>query len=255
MTRASPAADTAFSAEQYAAAYPDGIERHWWTAARTRLVAACIARCAGRDATVLEVGCGRGVAVRGLTALGVRCFGVELADVVPLPEVEGIVTTAANALDLSEAIRSRYDTVLLLDVIEHLSDPEAFLRDLEAGFPSLARVIVTVPARREIWSNYDEYYGHRRRYDLNDLHELANRLGWETRLSQYFFHVLYPPAWVMKKFGVRRAVRIVAPTGWRSRIHALVAHAMALESRVLPGSWRGSSAIACFELRRHPLAA
>jgi hypothetical protein len=249
MTRVDHAADSAYSPEQYAASYPEGIERHWWTAARTRIVAAFVARCARPDATLLEVGCGMGVSVRGLRRLGVRCSGVEVADVVPLPEVADCVTTGTNALDLPEAVRRRYDTVLLLDVIEHLSDPDGFLRDLAAGFPSLETVVVTVPARGEIWSNYDAFFGHFRRYDLRGLRELAARLGWQTRLSRYFFHLLYPPAWLMKQLGIPRAVKIAAPRGWRCRIHALVANAMVLESRWLPGSWPGSSAIACFDLR------
>ena len=238
-----------FSAEQYDAAYPDGIEHHWWMTARTKIVASVIRATSDGPPMVLEIGCGKGVVVRGLRDMGVACWGVELAPVTPLPDVTAYVVTATNALDLPESLRMDCDTILLLDVLEHLTDPMQFLHTLEAGFASLRRIIVTVPARPEVWSNYDEHYGHQQRYTLEQLRVLATRMGWRLRSARYFFHSLYPLAWVMARMKLDRDVRLRAPQQFARVLHRVLALIMMLDYQALPGSLAGTSAMACFDLR------
>ena len=55
-----------------------------------------------------------------------------------------------DAWDLPLAERVRFDTILLLDVIEHIPDPAALLKRLSDGFPNLSHLIVTVPACQEL---------------------------------------------------------------------------------------------------------
>ena len=237
-----------FSAQQYNDAYPDGIERHWWMRARSAIVAAVIRECAPSRAGVLEVGCGRGAAVLGLRAAGIGCQGVELADVAPLPAVAAHVTVATDALALPFDWRQGIDTLLLLDVLEHLQDPQGFLRALAQGFPKLRRVIVTVPAGPSLWSNYDKYYGHQRRYRRAGLRELAADLGWRIPLCRHFFHTLFAPAWVQSRLGLARPVRLRAPGAATNGLHHMLAWAMRWDYRCLPGALPGTSAIACLEL-------
>jgi hypothetical protein len=54
---------------------------------------------------------------------------------------------------------------LLLDVLEHQEHDRAFLRELVDKMDSGATLIVTVPALRALWSDWDVVLGHFRRYD------------------------------------------------------------------------------------------
>ena len=82
-----------------------------------------------RPATVLDLGCGSGTFARECERLGARVTGIDAAASPP----PGSMTTFKRA----ELERERlpvdafdYDVVLLLDVIEHLDEPEAFLISL-----------------------------------------------------------------------------------------------------------------------------
>ena len=98
-------------------------------------------------ATLLDVGCGPGFIAQRCRADGVHVTGLDAHD--PLP---GMVD-AFHRLDLDRddlpVDPFDFDCVLLLDVIEHLSDPEGFLVGLRnrsvADRPAAARVILSTP--------------------------------------------------------------------------------------------------------------
>src|SRR5688500_1566672 len=135
------ARDTTFSPSQYESSYPDGGEKHWWPLARNRIVRSMVLDGQPAGGAILDVGCGRGFVVESLRAAGLHCDGVEAAHVEPIAGAAPFVRSRMHADWLPEAERQRYDTILLLDVIEHLPDAVAFLRGLVAAFPALSRVI------------------------------------------------------------------------------------------------------------------
>jgi SAM-dependent methyltransferase len=244
--------ETTFSTEQYDHAYPDGGEWHWWPLARNRIVRDFVAEANGHrgnaGAPILEVGCGRGIVVKSLRDAGYDCRGVEAATLEPIAGAGEFVTIGVGAEQLPLEERERYATVLLLDVVEHVPDALSFLREIVEAFPNLARVVVTVPARQELWSNYDEYYGHFRRYSKRMLVELASELGWETRRIGYFFHCLYLPAWLVANVKGRRSTEVKAPGSMGRAVHKLVALGMLADHYLLPGSLIGTSLIASFKI-------
>ena len=241
---------TEFSCEQFDSAYPDGVQDHWWLLARSRIVANAITTFAGPGSTVLEVGCGRSMVVQSLRDAGIDCSGVELARVEPIAVAKQHVRVGTDALTLPDAERQRYDTILLLDVIEHLPEPAPFLRELAGAFPNLSRVIVTVPARQELWSNYDEFYGHYRRYTPQMLDALSSELGWDLRRTGYFFHSVYLPAWIMMKLKRSRETCITPPRGFEKVIHRLVSRAMVVDHHVFPRRLVGTSLLGCFTVEQ-----
>jgi SAM-dependent methyltransferase len=70
-----------------------------------------------------------------------------------------------------------FDLVLVLDVLEHVDDPAAFIDGelahlTEPGTPAL----VAVPAHPRLFGNHDRALGHHRRYSAPEL--LAQLAGW-----------------------------------------------------------------------------
>ena len=241
---------TEFSEEQYQDAYPDGIENHWWNLTRNRIVLQAVQKFAGNGAAVLDVGCGRGFVVNYLRDAGIDCSGVEPALARPLHTVQNHIRVgmAPGGLSLSE--RMRFDTILLLDVIEHIPEPTNFLQQLKEDFPCLSQFIVTVPARQELWSNYDECYGHCRRYDLEMLQNTAAAIGTDCVGAGYFFHLSYPLGWAAAHLLKKRQTTFEVPQGIIARsIHRLMAGLMILDGFLLPGWVPGMSALACFRVK------
>ena len=240
--------ETEFSAEQYQSSYPDGGQDHWWPMARARVVRDTITRTAGRQASILDVGCGRGIVVDYLRREGIDCSGVEPGMSGPIEGAADFVTTGLHAEELPETDRRKYDTILLLDVIEHLPDAAEFLRGLPARFENLSTLIVTVPARQELWTNYDEYFGHYLRYSLRDIEALSQNLGWELLERRYFFHSLYLPAWFMAKVRKGRPTELSPPRGIVKALHRCVAFGMYIDYQIIPRSVVGTSLIAALRV-------
>ncbi|MBV8916025.1 MAG: class I SAM-dependent methyltransferase [Acetobacteraceae bacterium] len=218
---------SAYSEDQFADNYPPGMEHHWWIRSRNQILARALAGLEGE--TILDVGCGRGLTVAFLRAKGFDCWGCELGRPAVLNGLEDFVTIGIDARQLDRHLRDRVGAILLLDVMEHLADPRTFLLELLPSFPNLRNVVVTVPARRELWSVWDERYGHYRRYDRRSLDATLTEAGLAVQRISYFFRSLYPVMLVAAKLG-RRASKVNAPRPvW---LHRLAAHWFALEAEL-----------------------
>ncbi len=84
------------------------------------------------------------------------------------------------------------DAVLMLDVIEHVDDDVALIRDYAAKAAAGTRFLISVPAFNFLWSSHDEFLEHRRRYTLEELQASVEAAGLEIRELRYFFGMLFP---------------------------------------------------------------
>jgi len=237
---------TAMSEEQYSASHPPGIGRSYWHVARNRILWTKIRGSLQPGSRVLDVGCGPGIVVSYLRERGVECFGSDLGS--PTPEALGVspyLYLDQSAFELEPALRASIDIVLLMDVLEHLPEPAAFLRQCSEAFPRVRTVHLTVPARMEIWSNYDEYFGHFRRYTRSMVRELASAAGYRVTDVGYAFHGLYAAARVAKLIAGSRNTQLRAPSV--PLVHSILGMAFELEQRVLPAGAKGSSIFATLE--------
>jgi hypothetical protein len=237
--------DSAFSAGQFESIYPQGVQDHYWVKARNQLLYSWTKQ--HLDEPVLEIGAGRGICLEYLHARNIQIEGVEIAPVDPLPSVATILSSGCDALDLDPDLREKFRAVALFDVIEHIENPSDFLRGLIDAYPQVERVFITVPARQELFSNYDTFNGHYRRYDFDTLENHLKAAGLRLVSQRYCFHFLYWPAWLVLRTSRQRNTRFPVPKGIMKWIHSIIAKLLVLESRGLPGSWRGTSIFAVAE--------
>jgi SAM-dependent methyltransferase len=236
--------NTAFNDEQFANPYPDGIEHHYWTAARNRIVHRAVSRllAKGSRGVVLDIGCGRGITVDYLRRRGFQAIGCEIGSPKPISvEAAPHLFLGRDAFELDVATRKACELLLILDVLEHLPDPMSFLRQCHASFPSAKYILITVPARMELWTNYDRYYQHYLRYDLASMQAMCPVDLYELTSSNYFFHALYIPAKILAFLHKDRAVTIHAPSHASRPIHRLLAWCFSWEHQLLPAHLVGTS--------------
>jgi hypothetical protein len=240
--------DSRYTDEQYADNYPDGVEHHYWNVARNTVVYSTLVDPFNH--AVLDVGCGRGIVVDYLRTRGVNCWGCEIGRPRPLTTaVAPYLLLATDAMDVDDGLASKVTQLLFLDVLEHLEDPHAVLAGCRRRFPVARRMTITVPARTELWTNYDVRFGHHRRYNLRDARELARCLSPRRVRTFYFFHALYPVILATAVLGIGRETTVRVPTGALTRkAHRLVANALRASDRVLPGWLPGSSICAVVDL-------
>lgn len=246
---------TTFDDDQYNLPYSSGSEHHFWNIARNRIIERHLRRAIAAqhlsNGLVLDVGCGPGVVVDYLRRSGIDCQGVELGRPPVRSGLEQFVQVGTDATSLPQNIRERTSTILLLDVLEHIQDPNAFLAGLMKAYPSVEHFIVTLPARMELWSNYDDYFGHFLRYDVKALRALAKACGLHVVSLKYFFNALYP---VMASMVWRTKVRTLEtrpPSGAMLRaLHALAGASFSLEERIpFMGAVPGTSLLAVLSPR------
>jgi SAM-dependent methyltransferase len=235
-----------FTPSEYERVYPDGIERHYWNIARNELIYGLLAPHIEPGDLVMDVGCGTGITVAYLRARGVNIRGVERGAASVTRELDSIVSTETDLFMLDDAIKQDIKAILLLDVLEHIGERQSFLMKLAKQLPNCKVMILTVPARMELWSSYDEHWGHYLRYNLENLrHEL--KVGqWTTHKSFYFFNWIYVASFLVGKLGVKRGLDFqpIARGGLITVLHRILGFLTKLESRIMPGFVPGSS-IAC----------
>jgi len=137
---------------------------------------------------ILEVGAGRGTystyfAERGhLTALepsATHCAALRER----LQDYPAAVVINAQ-LDGTAAPGS-YDTVVCLNVLEHIADDHRALGDIYESLAPGGKIVLWVPAFESLYSKFDRQIGHYRRYRRNELQALVHNVGFQQVAARY----------------------------------------------------------------------
>lgn len=86
------------------------------------------------------------------------------------------------------------DLVLLMDVLEHVDDDVALLRDYVDKVPNGSRFLITVPAFELLWSGHDDFLEHKRRYTLLEVQQVVHDAGLVMEQGSYYFGTVFPIA-------------------------------------------------------------
>ena len=66
-------------------------------------------------------------------------------------------------------VSQSFDLVCALDIVEHVEDDEAALSELSRVAREGAALLISVPLHASRWTSFDDFVGHRRRYEPDDL--------------------------------------------------------------------------------------
>ena len=239
---------TEYDDNQFLHNYPEGIQFNFWNIARNEVIRDAFRRF--DHGKVLDVGCGRGVVTNHLHQTGIDITGVELGDTFPMENNKAEILYKTDVFSLDEKFLHSVRCISMFDVIEHLPDPVDFIGKLKAKFINAEWLMVTVPARKELWSNFDDYYGHYRRYDLSMVKTEMEKAGYAVVYCGYFFHSLYFVMLLNQVLFKKRVVKFVPPgkglAGWFHRFTGNIFH---MESKLMPGQLIGTSVL-CIAKRK-----
>jgi SAM-dependent methyltransferase len=174
-------------------------DRHWWYRGRRTVLDGVISRLGlDRDSRILDAGCGSGRNMVELARYG-TVTGVELSDtsVVLARERQVGEVLSGSVLEMPFPDGS-FQLAVTLDVIEHLEDDLAALRELRRTVADGGWLLVTVPAYQWLWSGHDEINHHHRRYTRRSLQRVAEQAGWRQVRTTYFNSLLLPVAILLR---------------------------------------------------------
>ena len=185
----------------------DKAEReHFWFHGRMALIEYVLDRFFPRADTFLDVGSGTGHVVAGVrqrrpsmrvTAAEAFLDGLRLT----AQRAAGVELIQTDALHLP--YDAEFDVVGALDVIEHIADDGAAIREMVRAARPDGGLILTVPQHRFLWSPFDDYVHHHRRYSRAELVRLLEGAGCEVVFATSFVSLLLPAMFLARM--VRRA--------------------------------------------------
>ncbi len=179
---------------------------HWWFAGRRAVLWALLRR--GRvpagGLRVLDAGCGTGHNLLEFGMLG-SATGVDSSpEAIEFCRRRGIEAVREAPIEALPFEDGSFDLILATDVLEHLRDDRAALRELRRVAAPGGRLLTTVPAYRWLWSRHDAEHHHLRRYTLRQLRERLRECGWAPSAWSYFNSLLLPPIAAVRLLARRR---------------------------------------------------
>jgi SAM-dependent methyltransferase len=174
-------------------------DTHWWYRGR-RTVLNRVVEDLGLPpgARILDAGCGSGRNMIELARFGtVSAIELSQASVELARARDAGEVVEGSVLEMPYADAS-FDLATSLDVIEHLDDDVAALRELRRVVAPGGVLLATVPAYQWLWSGHDEINHHRRRYTRATLAAAGERAGWREVRTTYFNSLLLPIAILLR---------------------------------------------------------
>jgi SAM-dependent methyltransferase len=122
------------------------------------------------------------------------------------------------------------DSVVFLNVLEHIEDDRAVLRNLYSRIPAGSRLVILVPYDMRLYSQFDEDLGHYRRYAKGELEEKAKEAGFLVE-RRFFFNKPGRLAWYLfNTVGKRRAL-----SSTQLKIYSFLTPVFRIWDKVVPG--------------------
>lgn len=171
---------------------------HWWFVGRRRIIESFLAPLCHKlkaerqpapasdlAIKILDIGCGTGANLEMLSQFG-DAQGVDVSvEALAFCHQRGLQNVRQGAAEHLPWEDGSFDLVTGLDVVEHLDDDIAGLKEMRRVLRPGGYAFLFVPAFMFLWGVQDEISHHRRRYTLKGLQQVAREAGFEIERVTY----------------------------------------------------------------------
>jgi SAM-dependent methyltransferase len=163
------------------------INRHPWELSRSRCILSLIRKRPWKR--FADIGAGDMFFTRQLLDMDSRTevYAVDSEYDEELKSVDGI--HCLN--DISGLPDGSFDCLVLMDVLEHIEDDDAFLKKLLDKLVVGGSLVITVPAMQFLFSSHDKFLHHYRRYSRKRLLTLLKKNNLKIEKCHYFYTLLF----------------------------------------------------------------
>jgi len=199
--------------QQHTYAIMDEVEgSHWWFVGRRKILESFLEpiveklRENAADLRILDVGCGTGANIEMLSQYG-EAEGVDVSD-------DALEFCRQKGLNVRKGLAEtlpfddeEFDLTTALDVVEHLDDDIAGLKEMFRVTKSGGYSLIFVPAFMWLWGVQDDISNHRIRYTKKQIVERLERAGYKVERATYanwtFFTPILAGRTIMKLTGLK----------------------------------------------------
>jgi SAM-dependent methyltransferase len=199
--------------QQHTYAIMDEVEgSHWWFVGRRAILESFLEpiiqklRVSNSALRILDVGCGTGANIEMLSQYG-DAEGVDVSDdALEFCRRKGLTVQKGVAETLPYGDET-FDLTTALDVVEHLDDDIAGLKEMFRVTKRGGYSLVFVPAFMWLWGVQDDISHHRIRYTKKQIVERLEKAGYSIERATYanwtFFTPILAGRTIMKLTGIR----------------------------------------------------
>lgn len=178
-------------------------QSHWWYIGRRRIIANFVEeicrQVTDRRPKILDVGCGTGANLLLLSKYG-DAEGVDVSeDALAFCRERGLEKVKLGAGEDLPYDDATFDLVTAFDVVEHMDDDLAGLKEMRRVLRPGGRVLLFVPTFMFLWGLQDDVSHHRRRYRLPELQSVLKKAGFEIERSTYANITFFLPILMVRK--------------------------------------------------------
>ena len=153
------------------------------------------------EGQIAEIGCGRGTFTTLIAAQGYTVTGFDIhAPYVEVATQRLRKFPSCNAICADVTVlpwaHESFNTIVMLDLLEHIENDVGLLRKLRDGLGSDGRLILKVPAGKWLYSTMDKAIGHFRRYSRRSLANTLNQAGFSVMTMRAFNAAAIPGWWL-----------------------------------------------------------
>ncbi|PCI56330.1 MAG: methyltransferase [Alphaproteobacteria bacterium] len=172
----------------------DKIHGHWYYVSKGKAMRSFLGNIKANE--VLDVGAGSGIFSRQLLDHNI-CQSAVCVD--PNYAEEKEESQNGKSIKFVKSIdKTTQGLTLMMDVLEHVEDDVALLKEYADTMPEDGKILITVPAFQFMWSGHDVFLEHYRRYTIEMMEKTIRDAGLRPVKSRYFFGALFPVVAVVR---------------------------------------------------------
>lgn len=169
----------------------------WWYQTRNLILKDALSSCDVSGA-LWDVGSGSGAVARFLKRAGREVMAIEPGGGGAAVSARSGVPSFCATLEQLSLPTSSLNAVGMFDVLEHVEDRAAVLKEIKRVLQPGAHLLLTLPALRLLWSDSDVTAGHFLRYSRRSIRRELENAGFTIVRSRYFFGLTVLPLLVLR---------------------------------------------------------
>lgn len=151
----------------------------------------------------LDAGCGNGDLTLFLAQKGWQGQAVDVS-MAAIKETKKKLVPFKDQISVEKKdvfrVKGQYQTIFLCDVLEHIKDDQKLLAHLRGNLNRGGRIVISVPTHRCEWRWDDIFYGHVRRYEIEEIVNLLKKSNFSI-LEIWDF--TFPVFWFLRRVYTR----------------------------------------------------